>query len=258
MRYAIYNRDDDFSKKMTLEIKDYLSNDSFFSFDEEKPDLVIVIGGDGTFLGAFHRYEKSFKNKVFLTFNTGTIGYYNEFDIHDYKTILDSVKDKSLPTRDFSLLEYEDGKNKYYCVNEFIVSGLICNVEYDVYLDNEKFEQFFGMGFVTSTSTGSMGYNRSINGPIVDIDNDGMQLTEIAAIRSKAYSPIGSPVVLSNKRTLTFKERNNRSGNLLVDNILVEKKTNKEFSIRISKDKVRAYSKEKDHFVARLKKTLGF
>ena len=257
MRYAIYNRDDDFSKKMALEIKDFLKIDAFFSFDEKDPDLVIVIGGDGTFLNAFHNNEKDFKNKKFLAFNTGTIGYYNEFDIKDYKNVFFSIKDNSLPTRDFSLLEYEDSKNKHYCVNEFVISGLVRNVEYDVFLDDEKFEQYFGMGFIVSTATGSMGYNRSINGSIVDIENDGMQLTEIAAIRSKAYSPIGSPIVLSNKRTLSFKEINNRKGKLLVDNIMVDEEITNQFSIRISKDKIKAYSKEKDPFVARLKKTLG-
>ena len=258
MRYCIFNRDDSFSKEMALEIKSFLSVDSFFSFDEENPELIIVIGGDGTFLGAFHKYENNFENKKFLSFNTGTIGYYNEFDINDYVNILNSIKEGSFPSRNFSLLEYRDNKNIYYSINEFIISGLIHNVEYDIYLDNEKFEQYFGMGLVISTSTGSMGYSRSINGPVVDIDNDGMTMTEIAAIRSKAYQPIGSPVVLSKERTLTFKERNNRSGSLLVDNILTEDKTSKEFSIKISDKKVRCYSKEKDPFAARLKKTMGF
>ncbi len=258
MRYCIFNRDDSFSKEMTLKIKSFLSIDSFFSFDEENPELIIVIGGDGTFLGAFHKYEDYFENKKFLSFNTGTIGYYNEFDFNDYVNILNSIKKGSFPSRNFSLLEYQDNENTYYSINEFIISGLIHNVEYDVYLDNEKFEQYFGMGLVISTSTGSMGYNRSINGPVVDIDNDGMIMTEIAAIRSKAYQPIGSPVVLSKERTLTFKERNNRSGSLLVDNILTKEKTSKEFSIKISDKKVCCYSKEKDPFVARLKKTMGF
>ncbi len=257
MRYAIYKRDDDFSKKMAEEIKDFLNSDPFFSFDQDNPDLVIVIGGDGTFLGAFHACENDFKNKTFLAFNTGTIGYYNEFDVHDYKKILTSIKEGTLPTRDFSLLEFEDGKNKRYCVNEFIISGLIRNVEYDVFLDSEKIEQYFGMGFIVSSSTGSMGYNRSINGSIVDIDNDGMQLTEIAPIRSKAYSPIGSPVVLSNRRTLVFKEKNKRYGKLLIDNMLVEERIDEEFSVRVSKDKIKTYSLERDPFVARLKKTLG-
>ncbi len=258
MRYCIFNRDDTFSKEMALKVKSFLSVDPFFSFSKDDPELVIVIGGDGTFLAAFHQYEHNLENKTFLSFNTGTIGYYNEFDIHDYVNILNSIKENSFPTRDFSLLEYSDNKNTYYSINEFIISGLIHNVEYDVYLDNEKIEQYFGMGFVVSTSTGSMGYNRSINGPIVDIDNDGMILTEIAAIRSKAYQAIGSPLVLSNKRTLTFKERNNRPGSLLIDNILTEEKVSKEFSIKISNIKVHCYSKEKDPFVARLKKTMGF
>lgn len=258
MRYFIVSRDDERSKKMSLEISSFLKKDMYFSYSEISPDIVIVIGGDGTFLGALHKYIDKVNEIRFLCFNTGTIGYYNEFHIDSYEEILHSIKEKTLPTRAFSLLQYSSKSRKEFAINEFIVSGLVKNVEYEVYLDGEKLEDYFGMGLVISSSTGSMGYNRSINGAVLDIMADGMEMTEIAAIRSKAYSPIGSPVVLSKDRILTFKEKNSRSGNLLADNILIEKGCAKEFSISIAKEKVICYSLEKDPFLARLKKTLGF
>lgn len=258
MRYSIVSRDDEHSKKMSFEISAFLKKDIFFSLDEVSPDLVIVIGGDGTFLNALHRYIKSINQVRFLCFNTGTIGYYNEFNVNSFETVLNSIKENTLPIRAFSLLKYRSENSTHYAINEFIVSGLIKNVEYEVFLDGEKLEDYFGMGLVVSSSTGSMGYNRSINGSILDIDIDGMEMTEIAAIRSKAYSPIGSPVVLSKNRILGFKEKNSRPGSLLADNILVEKTASQEFSISIAEDKVVCYSLEKDPFLARLKKTLGF
>lgn len=258
MRYIIINRDDDFSKKMSSDIVSFMSKDSFFIKDEKDPELIIVIGGDGTFLHAMHKYADKLDSIKFLCFNTGTIGYYNEFDVHKYEETIKSIKENLLPTREFSLLEYSSKNQSHYAINEFIFSGLIKNVEYDVYLDGEKLERYFGMGLVIATSTGSMGYNRSINGSIMDINVDGMEVTEIAAIHSKAYSSVGSPLILDKKRVLTFKEVNGRSGYILKDNILVNEKTDDEFSIFISKKKAVCYSIEKDPFLARLKKTLGF
>ena len=50
MRYCIFSRDDERSQKMSFEISSFLEKDAFFSLDEASPELVIVIGGDGTFL----------------------------------------------------------------------------------------------------------------------------------------------------------------------------------------------------------------
>lgn len=258
MRYCIVSRDDEHSKKKFFEFSSFIEKDAFFSLDETSPELVIVIGGDGTFLGALHRYIDKINQVRFLCFNTGTIGYYNEFDVNSFEELIHSIKEKTLPTRAFSLLKYSSDDCTHFAINELILSGLIKNVEYEVFLDGEKLEDYFGMGLVISSSTGSMGYNRSINGSIVDIQIDGMQMTEIAAIRSKAYSPIGSPVVFSKDRVLTFKEKNSRPGKLLADNILLEEKCAKEFSVSIAQEKVICYSLEKDPFLARVKKTLGF
>ena len=258
MHYCIVSRDDEHSKKKSFEFSSFIEKDAFFSLDETSPELVIVIGGDGTFLGALHRYIDKINQVRFLCFNTGTIGYYNEFDVNSFEELIHSIKEKTLPTRAFSLLKYSSDDCAHFAINELILSGLIKNVEYEVFLDGEKLEDYFGMGLVISSSTGSMGYNRSINGSILDIQIDGMQMTEIAAIRSKAYSPIGSPVVFSKDRVLTFKEKSSRPGNLLADNILLEEKCAKEFSVSIAQEKVICYSLEKDPFLARVKKTLGF
>lgn len=258
MRYFIVNRGDDYSRKMANAILSKLKKDDSFSIDENNPEFVIVVGGDGTFLNALHNYAKIIDDVKFLCFNTGTIGYYNEFSIDNYKKVLDGIKKGKFGTKGFSLIEYQSQTHDFLAVNEFIISGLSKNVEYDIYLDGEKLEQYFGMGLVVSSSTGSMGYNRSINGAIVDIDCEGMELTEVAPIRSKAYSPIGSPIVLGPNRVLTFKEINDRPGVLLQDNIPALDMADKEFSIKLSAHKVTCYSIEKDPFLSRLKKTLGF
>ena len=258
MRYTIIKRDDEFSKDMANAMQANLEGDPFFHKDEDQPELVIVIGGDGTFLAGLHRYLALVDSVKFLCFNTGRIGYYNEFSLEESAKIVQWLKEGSLRLRNFSLLQLNDGKNVHYAINEFILSGLMKNVEYDVYLDGKRMEHYFGMGLIVNTCTGSMGYNRSLGGAAIDTDINVMELTEIAAVRSKAYESIGSPVILNQKRVITFEERNNRPGTLLADNIPIKNVNARRFSISMSNKKVACYSMEDDVFLPRLRKTLGF
>lgn len=258
MRYCLIKRDDSFSEEVENSIAKKLEHDSFFSKDSIHPELVIVIGGDGTFLAALHHYMTHVDSLRFLCFNTGRIGYYNEFSISDVDMALEGVKDGTLKTKSFPLLALNGEKETHYAVNEFIVSGLLKNVEYDILLDGQFLEHYFGMGLVVSTTTGSMGYNRSIFGSILDTKLRAMELTEIAAIRSKAYQPIGSPVVIDGGRTLTFQEKNHRPATLLQDNLTFQKEADPVFTIQYGTKNAMCYVKDDDVFVPRLRKTLGY
>ena len=48
MKYALMIRNDALSKETALKIKEGLKD--FFMYDDQNPDLVISIGGDGTIL----------------------------------------------------------------------------------------------------------------------------------------------------------------------------------------------------------------
>ena len=258
MRDCLIKRNDSFSEEAEDSITKKLAEDPFFSKDSVHPELVIVIGGDGTFLAALHHYMSQIENIRFLCFNTGRIGYYNEFSMDEADTALEGVKAGTLKTKSFPLLALKGAKETHYAINEFIISGLLKNVEYEVLLDGQFLEHYFGMGLVISTTTGSMGYNRSIFGAILDTQLPAMELTEIAAIRSKAYQPIGSPVVLDGKRTLTFQEKNHRPATLLQDNITFQQEADPVFTIAYGTKKAVCYGKEDDVFVPRLRKTLGY
>ena len=56
MKFAIQSRNDALSNRLMDEAKDYLT-DFGLVFDEDEPDIVLSIGGDGTLLHAFHKYQ---------------------------------------------------------------------------------------------------------------------------------------------------------------------------------------------------------
>ena len=53
-RYAIVSKKDDVSRHLAALIKDELNE---LIYDEEHPDIVISVGGDGTMIYSIHRYE---------------------------------------------------------------------------------------------------------------------------------------------------------------------------------------------------------
>ena len=56
MKFFILSRNDDLSNQLMESAKTYLV-DFGLIIDEENPDIVLSIGGDGTLLHAFHKYK---------------------------------------------------------------------------------------------------------------------------------------------------------------------------------------------------------
>ena len=56
MKFAVTSRGDDISNTLKRRIETYLLDFGLF-LQEEEPDLVITVGGDGTLLQAFHDYS---------------------------------------------------------------------------------------------------------------------------------------------------------------------------------------------------------
>lgn len=85
-----------------------------FKLKQNKPDLCIVIGGDGTILWANHIFKRE-ERPPFLAFNLGTLGYMATYCAECYKCILDDVLDPKTPiyyeTRTFLKGQFFD-KNK--------------------------------------------------------------------------------------------------------------------------------------------------
>lgn len=58
---------------------------------------------------------------------------------------------------------------------------------------------------VISTPTGSSGYNKSLNGAVVDPLLPCIQVAEIASVNSNDYRTLGSSFILSGERTLELR-----------------------------------------------------
>src|SRR5699024_11871154 len=78
MKFASVSRGDDRSNNIKYTMNQYLT-DFDLIYDVEEPDLVISVGGDGTFLEAFHRYVHRIATTAFIGVHTGHLGFYADW-----------------------------------------------------------------------------------------------------------------------------------------------------------------------------------
>ncbi len=67
MKFTIMSKGDQSSDALASTMKEYLL-DFGFIMDEQEPDIVISVGGDGTLLYAFHRYYNRLMKQHLLVY----------------------------------------------------------------------------------------------------------------------------------------------------------------------------------------------
>jgi NAD+ kinase len=149
-----------------------------------KPELVIVLGGDGTLLGVARAFAGT--GTPLLSVNLGYLGFLSEVRLVDLYTTLEGwCKDcYSLDARAMLHAElWREGALHSSCeaLNEVVISkGDVARMgEFAVELDGKSVAQFRADGVIVSTPTGSTAYTLAANGPILTPDVDALVVTPI-------------------------------------------------------------------------------
>ena len=199
MNYCIICRDQDKSQI----IKEKLIEEISHNYNEENPQIVIAIGGDGTILRASHMYPEA----IIFGIHTGHLGFYANYSVDEIDLLINDINNNTYKINQFDLLTANvlDSNGNFIidnALNEVTIVSPLKVVSLDVYIDDIYFERFRGTGLCISTPNGSTAYNKSLNGCVIDHDLKTIQLTEIAGINSNAYRTLSSPLVLSSKRII--------------------------------------------------------
>ena len=148
------------------------------------PELVIVLGGDGTLLAASRIFAAS--GTPILSVNLGTLGFLTEVRLADIYRTLDSwckdchtLEPRSMLRAD--LCRAEKTHSTYDALNDIVVTkGEIARMgDFAVELDGKLVARFRADGVIVSTPTGSTAYTLAANGPILTPDVDAMVVTPI-------------------------------------------------------------------------------
>jgi NAD+ kinase len=207
MKYAFMTRGDQQSRLIETKLKTKL-NLAGHLYHEEKPELLIFVGGDGTFLRSIQTYLHLLNSIIFVGIHTGTLGFFCEFHDSQINDLIKAIPTMKRTSAAYSLVELTlIGKTKrsFYAVNEVRVENPFHTFVTDVFIDNQALQTFRGTGLIVASTLGSSAYNKSLGGALVDVTNPSLQLTEMATIQNNAYRSLGSSLVLDAKRTISFR-----------------------------------------------------
>jgi NAD+ kinase len=149
-----------------------------------KPQLVIVLGGDGTLLSVARIFAAT--GTPILSVNLGSLGFLTEVRLGELYPTLESWCENCHTLDARTMLHSEvvrDGATVkvFEALNEVVVSkGDIARMgEFAVELDGKKVARFRADGVIVSTPTGSTAYTLAANGPILAPDVDALVVTPI-------------------------------------------------------------------------------
>lgn len=238
-----------------------LLRDAQIEEDNHEPNIVISVGGDGTLLSAFHRYNHQLEKVSFLGVHTGHLGFYTDWRDYEIKDLVKSLRENHGESTSYPLLDvrikYGNGKEDkhFLALNESTIKRGSRTMVADVYIKDELFERFRGDGLSISTPTGSTAYNKSVGGAVLHPSIDAIQLAEIASLNNLVFRTLGSPIIISDQEWLEIRlqDKDNYEYSITVDQLDIQQDDIVSVKYRIAKERIHFASYRHMHFWHRVK-----
>ena len=153
MKFAITSKGDSKSNALMHRMRTSLQEFNLEN-DEDQPDIVISIGGDGTLLYAFHRYKNRLDKTAFVGVHTGHLGFYADWTPEEIDKLVNALANTPFQVVEYPLLEVivryqHDGReSRFLALNESTVKSVEGTLVMDVEMRGEHFETLGEMGFV--------------------------------------------------------------------------------------------------------------
>jgi NAD+ kinase len=154
------------------------------SFDSDSPDLVLSVGGDGTFL------ETVLKVRDFgipiAGVNTGRMGFLANISADEIGHSVDMLCKGDYEIVERCLLEITkplglfEG-NASSALNEITIQKAdLSMISISVFVNETHLNTYWADGLIVSTATGSTAYNLSVGGPILSPEDESIIISPIA------------------------------------------------------------------------------
>lgn len=160
-----------YEENSSIKVKIYENAEGLEKEDTALLQALIVLGGDGTILGAARKIAKY--NVPVLGINIGHLGFLTECDSSDAPDAIKKLLREEFHIEERAMLscsfESQGELKSYNALNEVVLSKgtLVKIIRYDVFVDGDFYGTFVSDGVIVSTATGSTAYNLSCGGPLV-------------------------------------------------------------------------------------------
>ena len=185
-----------------------------FTDDDFDADIVISMGGDGTFLKAASRVRQ--KMIPILGINMGRLGFLADISPNDIEKCLDAIYEEDYSIENRALIQVTtDGEplEGYNCaLNDVAIlkRDTASMISIRASINGDYLTTYQADGLVISSPTGSTAYSRSNGGPIIVPGTKVISMTAVAP-----HSMNIRPIVLADSSEITLTVES-RSHNFLI------------------------------------------
>ncbi|MBV2168915.1 MAG: NAD(+)/NADH kinase [Bdellovibrio sp.] len=180
--------------------------------------LVIVLGGDGTYLRAVRLLEG--RSVPILGFNMGSLGFLTAHNADSVFDIIDQTIAGKMVLRPRSMLVAKilrKGKSRgeFHALNDVVIERGSMSQLINTAIYSEKFlvSKVKADGFIVASPSGSTAYNLAAGGPILHPESPVFVVTPVAP-----HSLTSRPLIFPDDRELSFKlEGKTQKAHFIVD-----------------------------------------
>jgi len=174
---------------------------------DAKPDLAIVVGGDGTLIGAARKTAGS--GIAMAGVNAGKLGFLADFSKDEILTTLRETPDFDTIVTERMMLRIRVGQKDgpfpgaftaFTAVNDCVVRDPYRMLRMSIELDGQHLTDMASDGVIICTPTGSTAYNLAAYGPLLQPAIPAMVLTPICP-----HGLTFRPLVVEANKTVTIR-----------------------------------------------------
>lgn len=180
-----------------------ISCDELIQDDSFQADVVISIGGDGTFLRTAARVGR--KKIPMIGVNTGRLGFLADITEDMARQVIGLIHSGLYTLEKRSLLELRmngiPDDVPHFALNDIAIlkHDISSMINIHTGINGQQLTTYMADGLVIATPTGSTAYSLSVGGPIITPGTDVIELTPVAS-----HSLTMRPLIIQNNRTITI------------------------------------------------------
>ena len=161
------------------------------SATSETPDMLIVVGGDGTILD--HVAHAAQHDIPVLGINLGKVGFLTEAEPDGFDSLAFAIAQKQYRVEKRTMLCAQVEGARFYALNEFVlmrrhVSKMIM---LRLAVGDEEVDKYYCDGMIVCTATGSTAYSLSAGGPVISPQANVFAVTPV-----NSHSLHSRPIVI--------------------------------------------------------------
>ena len=168
-------------------------------------DVVIVLGGDGTFLHAVHE----FPDTPLLGFNLGGLGYLVSVGKRDFTFALMKLATGRYRVSERRMIEVD---GRFAALNDIVITREMSgrSARLDLEADGRRVTSYMADGLIFATPTGSTAYSLAAGGPVLMPDSDSFVVTPM-----NPHALGVRPLVVRDSVRFTVTARSRTAGNAM-------------------------------------------